>query len=47
LVRTFLKDNEPGDPSWNCPSADYIPPQQCKEFYVHSNQGLIVDEEKK
>ena len=47
LVRTFTKDNEPGDSSFNCPTADYVAPGNGKEFYVHSNQGLIVDEERK
>lgn len=49
LVRSFRKDNEPGDPSWvaGCQAAAFIPPGGNLTYYVHGNEGLILDEDKK
>lgn len=48
LVRTFTKDNHGTgmrDVHWH-PHPDLVAPGTVKEFYVHSNQGLTVDEER-
>lgn len=47
LVRTFAKDNEPGDNDMYFSAAEFLSPATSKEFYVHSNQGLLLDEDKK
>ncbi len=48
LVRTYRKDNEPGDDRWITGSqpAAFIPPGSSLERYVHGNEGLLLDEDK-
>ena len=49
LVRSYRKDNEPGDDSWCAGSqpAAFIQPGKSMEVYVHGNEGLLLDEDKK
>lgn len=44
MVRTFSKDSEPGDDSKAYSDMEVIHPGRHKEFYVHKNQALDIDE---
>ena len=46
LVRGYAKDNEPGDNSMGFTSAEFVAPHMSREFYVHGNLGLMLDEDK-